>query len=338
MAYTILNTDGTVLLLLADGQVDKSATSLTLIGKNYESYGQDINNNFVKLLANFASTAGNPPRSPLKGQLWYDTTIKRLKVYDNGFKVVGGVTISSSQPSSLQTGDLWFDSSTNQLKLYSSGQIYQVGPSFPSTVGQNSWVLPTTTIKDQNSIGKQTLLLKSYGNTIAVAYFTATSAPFEMDNTDLQTYVPYATTSTIVSGITLIGDLSVSGKISNNYLSMGVDLSIIASGDDDALAFGDVWGTGAITIQNPAISNLLDKTFPPNATTATSTTTVMAGLSVGTQARIVCQYSTIGGVTTSGYQIRVFRTVGTYNDSSWQPYYYTTATVGSSIASVNFIQ
>ena len=57
MAYTILNTDGTTLLLLADGTVDQSATSLALVGRNVNSYGQYLNNDLVKILANSANTS-----------------------------------------------------------------------------------------------------------------------------------------------------------------------------------------------------------------------------------------------------------------------------------------
>lgn len=342
MAYTILNTDGTVLLLLADGTIDKTATSLTLIGKNFDSYGQELNNNFVKLLANFASTSGTPPRSPIKGQIWYDTTVRRLKVYDNGFKIVGGVTIAASQPSSLQTGDLWFDSSSNQLKLYNSGNVYNIGPSFPSNAGENGWVMPATVIKDQSNISKQVLLLKSYGNTVGISYFTSTNASFEMNLNDLNTYVPNATTSTVVSGLTLIGDLRVSGQITNNYLSINVDLDVISpnlgSNENEAKSFGGTLGTYATTIQNPRIGTLLGKVFPSNATTATNSSTVMTGVPLGTQARVVCRYSRINGLNTSGYQVRIFRTVGTQGNTSWQPFYFTTATIGgASSIPINFI-
>lgn len=331
MAYTIFNTDGTTLLLLADGQVDKSATSLTLIGRNYSSYGQELNNNLIKLLANSANTSGNPPRSPLTGQLWYDTTIKRLKVYDNGFKTVGAVSIASSQPTSLQTGDLWFDSANQQLKIYSSGVVYNIGPSFPSTVGDAGWVLPATTITDNDNNAKDVILLKSFGTTIGLAHYddTGSNQPFDMDSTDLSTYVPNATSPTIVSGITLIGDLSVSGKITNNYLSLSVDLDVLSPlPNNDALAFGGTFGTAAATLQNPAIAGILNKMFPPDSTTISTSTTAMSGVQVGTQARVLCKYSRIGDTSETGYQVRVFRTVGTYANSSWQPFYYTTATIG----------
>jgi hypothetical protein len=341
MAYTIFNTDGTTLILLADGQVDKSATSLTLIGRNYASYGQELNNNLIKLLGNSATSSGSPPRSPITGQLWYDTTLRRLKIYDNGFKTVGAVSIASSRPSTLQTGDLWFDSANQQLKIYSSGIIYTVGPSFPSTIGEAGWVLPATTITDQDNIAKDVILLKSYGTTIGIAHYDdlGTNEPFSMNSSDLETYAPKATTSTVVSGLTLFGDLSVSGKITNNYLSVSVDLDVISPGpNNDALAFGGDFGTAAVSLQNPAIAEILDSMFPPVATTATTSTTVMSGLPIGTQARVLCKYSSIGGEpNTFGYQVRVFRTLGDYDNANWQAFYYTTSTVGGVDVPVNYI-
>ena len=82
MAYTIYNTDGTILLTLADNAVDNVATSLYLIGKNVNNYGQYFNNNMVKLLTSFASSAENQPQAAKTGQLWFDTDEERLKVYN----------------------------------------------------------------------------------------------------------------------------------------------------------------------------------------------------------------------------------------------------------------
>lgn len=331
MAYTIYNTNGTILTVLADGQIDKSTTSLTLIGKNYASYGQELNNNFIKLLANSANATGIPPRSPIVGQLWYDTTIGRLKVYDNGFKSIGTVQVSSSQPVGLQTGDLWFDTSSSQLKLYSVGTLYTVGPSFPSSAGNTGLVLPSSVVTDQDDNSKNILLLKSYGNTIGVFYYDETGAndSFEMDLTDLANNFPNASTSTIVSGLTLIGDISYTGKLSNDYLSLNVDIDVITpSPNNEALAFGGAYGTATTALQNPIIADLLNKVFPPNATTATTATTVMSGVFLGTQARVLCQHSVKGGVFNAGYQVRVFRTVGTQSTATWQPYYYTTSSLG----------
>ena len=67
MAYTIYNNDGTVLLTLADGTTDDITTSLTLVGRNINSYGQIYNQNLIKLMGHFAGA--NEPTSPIIGQL-----------------------------------------------------------------------------------------------------------------------------------------------------------------------------------------------------------------------------------------------------------------------------
>ena len=55
MAYTINLTNGTTLTTIADGTVNQTSTSLTLIGKNYAGYGTFLNDNFVHLLENASS-------------------------------------------------------------------------------------------------------------------------------------------------------------------------------------------------------------------------------------------------------------------------------------------
>ena len=85
MSYIINKSDGNTLATVADGQIDQLSSSLTLVGKNYSGFGEYINENFVKLLENFSSTT--QPTAPISGQLWYDTTENKLKVY-NGLELV----------------------------------------------------------------------------------------------------------------------------------------------------------------------------------------------------------------------------------------------------------
>ena len=65
MAYQINKTDGTLLVQLVDGSIDTATTDITLIGRNYSGFGESINENFVKMLENFANTAA--PSNPLTG-------------------------------------------------------------------------------------------------------------------------------------------------------------------------------------------------------------------------------------------------------------------------------
>lgn len=85
MTYKINKTDGSLITEVIDSAIDQTATDITLIGKNVSGYGEFINENFVKILENFANTS--QPNNPLAGQLWFDTSENRLKVYDGlGFK------------------------------------------------------------------------------------------------------------------------------------------------------------------------------------------------------------------------------------------------------------
>lgn len=114
MSYLINNTDGTLLTEIVDGTLDQLSTSLTLIGKNASSYGESLNENFVRLLENFSS--GAAPANPIRGQLWFDINESRLKVYDGtAFKLSGSTIVSDSMPSSIARGDLWIDSRNKQL-------------------------------------------------------------------------------------------------------------------------------------------------------------------------------------------------------------------------------
>ena len=78
MAYTIVKSDGTVLTTIADGTINTTSTTLGLPGRNYAGYGQSLDTNFVHQLENFAYSS--PPASPLKGQLWFNTTANTLNV------------------------------------------------------------------------------------------------------------------------------------------------------------------------------------------------------------------------------------------------------------------
>lgn len=78
MAYTINKTDGTILAVIQDGQLD-TTSSVSLPGKLFQNYGEIINENLVKLLENSAS--GTAPTAPLTGELWYDKTNAKLKLY-----------------------------------------------------------------------------------------------------------------------------------------------------------------------------------------------------------------------------------------------------------------
>ena len=80
MSYKLNKTDGSLLVDLVDGQLDTTTSDISLIGKNYTGFGEALNENLIKMLENFSKASA--PSNPLIGQLWYDTTTQRVKVYD----------------------------------------------------------------------------------------------------------------------------------------------------------------------------------------------------------------------------------------------------------------
>ena len=134
MSYKINNTNGDLLVELVDGKKDTDTTDLTLVGRNYTGYGEDFNENFVKLLENFANVS--EPNNPIRGQLWYDTSEGRLKVYNGEiFKSTDTTTFSSIEPT-LTEGDIWIDSRNKQMYFSDGVAKFLVGPNYTRTQGQ----------------------------------------------------------------------------------------------------------------------------------------------------------------------------------------------------------
>ena len=125
MPYQINKFNGDQLVVLQDGTLD-STTSIGLVGKNFAGYGEIQNENFLWMLENFAGV-GAPPKA-IKGQIWYDSNVDRLKVYNSSsWLLVGGTTVSQSAPSTPSAGDTWLDSDTNKFYVYDGTQFLFVG-------------------------------------------------------------------------------------------------------------------------------------------------------------------------------------------------------------------
>lgn len=82
MPYTVdYSESGKTPIVVNDGTVNTS-TSLKLIGKSYNRFGEYLNENLLHLLENFAANAA--PDNPTEGQLWYDTSKSQLYIYESG--------------------------------------------------------------------------------------------------------------------------------------------------------------------------------------------------------------------------------------------------------------
>ena len=151
MSYTINKTDGTRLITLKDGTVDIASTDLALFGKGYAGFGERLNENFVKILENFAKNTA--PVNKIKGQLWYDTVANQIKVWNGSkFKPVGSSTTGTTQPTNSNTGDMWFDTNNSQLYVYNGITWTLIGPT--SVAGSGVTQVSSESIRDNVGVNK----------------------------------------------------------------------------------------------------------------------------------------------------------------------------------------
>jgi hypothetical protein len=170
MAYQVNKTDGTIVATVADGQIDNLSTDLTLIGKNYSGFGESLNENFIKLLENFSSTT--QPGNPIKGQIWFDGTENKLKVYSGtAFAPVSSATISNTQPSTLGVGDLWFNDTDKQLYFFDGANIILLGPDYSELQGLSG--IKVTSVLD--SLNQTRVITSLYNNGILLGIFSKDS-------------------------------------------------------------------------------------------------------------------------------------------------------------------
>jgi hypothetical protein len=141
MSYKINKTDGILLVDLVDGRIDNVTTDLTLIGRNFTGYGELFNENFIKLLENFAAVS--PPNKPLEGQLWYDKSDGRLKIWNGQqFRSTDTTVVSPIEPQ-LLAGDIWIDSRRQQLFFNDGTGTTLAGPIFTRDQGPTGFKVET---------------------------------------------------------------------------------------------------------------------------------------------------------------------------------------------------
>jgi len=206
MAYTVNRTNSSASpnSYTVQDSVVNSETDLSFIGRGYAGYGEVIAENFLHLLENFSNTTA--PSKPVQGQIWYDSTNNRLKVYSGtSFVPAGGnAPYQSSAPSSLAQGDIWIDSDTGQLYFYNGTSSILVGP--PSTTGTTNG-FTFDSILDSSDATQNITNIYNDGNRIAV-----------ISEDSFTPKVSISGFATITKGITLstaIADMKFAGTATN---------------------------------------------------------------------------------------------------------------------------
>lgn len=244
MAYTINKTNGDILATIPDQTVNQVSSSLTLIGKNYNAYGTYYNDNLVSLLENFANTV--PPRSPLTGQIWFNTNAGRLYVFNESKqpRPVGGPIISNLQPVGPVAGDLWIDTVNGQLKYYDgiSGSFADAGKSYSDVSGKAGFVIETL---QDNALGSHTVA-NLYNNGTLLAILSDT--PFTLANS-------VGGLTSVVQGLNLVSTSVVKGTSTNAGAVAGVDATKITAFFNAATAVvtGTLVAVGGVNAVNGGI-------------------------------------------------------------------------------------
>lgn len=228
MPYILTKSNGTQLTVIQDGSLDNS-TDLTFVGKNYAGYGQVQNENLVKLLENFANNTNNPPSKPLTGQLWYDTSRKKLNVYNGATfqEFTLGNTISATKPTDQTIGDFYWDAADQKLYVYNGLEYVLIGPPGNSSPLVSSIV--ASTVNDAVPPNTHVILKGKIGNDTPAIFSSVDFQPDSGSDIVSQGF------SYVKRGITLPGTSSSSGVSSGaSYFFWGTAGDSLKLGGLDA--------------------------------------------------------------------------------------------------------
>ncbi len=237
MSYNVITTSGSTIASVIDGTVNTTATSLTLIGKNYAGYGIFLNENYVKLLENFAYDTA--PLAPLIGQIWYDSSSTLLKFYTGSvWKPIHTSMASSTPPSSSIAGDLWWNTASAQLFVYSGSTWVLIGPLTSTGTGTSGPAVETIL----DTLSGSHVIVRFYVSNATVSIITKDPA-----------FVPQTAISgfpTLYPGMNLsttINNAQFTGNASNSQALSGLTSSQFLRSDQNTTTsstFGVLNNTG----------------------------------------------------------------------------------------------
>lgn len=154
--YTLYKSSDTVtpFIIISENTIDSSSTSISLIGKRKEAYGQPQQQSNLWLLENFANTV--KPVAPMKGQEWFNTADSKMYVciddVTQTFEKVSKPIVSASAPTgaNISTGDLWFNTVDGLLYVYNGATLSWINSatgfsSIPATIFETKYLSGLTT-------------------------------------------------------------------------------------------------------------------------------------------------------------------------------------------------
>jgi hypothetical protein len=252
MSYILNKTTGQLLINLQDGTADGpdinpglNVSDLDLFGKNYPLYGQYLDENFVKLLQNFANTT--PPSAPLEGELWYDISNSQnqiLRIYNGtSWLPVTPVWVATSAPTTTQVGAQWWDSTNYQLNMFNGTNWTLVGPAYKAPDGISGAIVEDV----MDTIGAMHTVIVFYTNNNVIA-ISSYDQPFTLSPAN-----PITGFSLISPGFTLSTENNnlIYGTVVNAQQLGNIAAVNYARNDIDSLFYGNITlGGGNLVISS----------------------------------------------------------------------------------------
>lgn len=275
MPYYVNKTDGTAILVL-DGTKDTTSTSLTLLGRLSTNYGENQNENFVRLLENFANDTS--PSNPITGQIWFDTSTNVLKVYiDSIWQAItenltgnivssGNLIIGSNQFEIQET-----NGNVRLINKYNNGNISfisNVAGTLTNVLNINSSTgLITVTGNATNSLG---VVTKSYVDN-NVDKLNANVTILQTNVSTLQTNI-----NTVANSVTSFS--SGTGSVNSKDLALNGNVVLQNSGS----------GNVAIDLKTPGGVTLISA---QGSSSGATPVTILGQWSLGTGATLNANYA-----------------------------------------------
>ena len=288
MPYTLNRTDGTTLLILADGTVDNTRI-INYVGKNYANYGEIFNENFVKLQENFAKTT--PPSGALDGQLWYDKTNNVLKVYKGAVTGWAAIPVTANVTGTANQVTVTTSVGTGAVSLSLPQDINSAAnPTFNTvTLGQTTGTAPfvvssTTVVSNLNAD-----LLDGQNGSYYLNFANLTNAP------------TFGTMATQNANVVAITGGSITG-INDLAVADGGTGASTAAGARISLGLGTLatQSDNNISVSGGTITGITDLTISDGGTGASNAIDARTNLGLGTVSTQAADNVAITGGTISG--------------------------------------
>lgn len=295
MPYILNKTNGSVIAIVQDAGLDTS-TDLTFLGRNFAGYGEPQNENFLKLLENFSNSSA-PPK-PIEGQLWFNSTTKKINVFDNTqWKSISNLEVRTTEPPTVSVenftaGDLWFNRNSAQLYGYNGSRFVLIGPLTGDDVTANwrgsrefSTLEPNTpkynikaVIGDRNEV---------------VAVVSNESYTVEPGTTSFPIWDGITGQSVVKKGITLVGS-GVSGN------SESADVYFWGSAAHSLRSNTSTFSTGIVATSNTNTNSLFAVPFIVATTTGSTAFIDGSGLTYNPSTKTLAT-NIFDGIATSAY-------------------------------------